>query len=78
MTTPALHKYFAQRVEELMQQVSKPERVKKFLILARPLSIEKEELTPKLSVRRKAIIAKYEKQLAALYVDAGDASLMTP
>lgn len=77
VTTPALHKYFAQRVEELMQAVSKPERVKKFLILGRPLAIEKEELTPKLSVRRKAIIAKYEKQLSALYTGE-DAQLLAP
>jgi long-chain acyl-CoA synthetase len=77
VTTPALHKFFAQRVEQLMQAVSKPERVKKFLILARPLAIEKDELTPKLSVRRKAIIARYEKQLAALYAGE-DAQLLTP
>lgn len=77
VTTPALHKFFTQRVEELMQAVSKPERVKKFLILARPLSIEKEELTPKLSVRRKAIIAKHETALAALYAEA-DVALLTP
>lgn len=77
VTTPALHKFLAERVEQLMQVVSKPERVKKFLILARPLAIEKDELTPKLSVRRKAIIAKFEKQLAALYVGE-DGKLQTP
>jgi long-chain acyl-CoA synthetase len=64
---PPLHAFFQQRVEHLMQAVSQPERVKKFLILGRPLSIQEDELTPKLSVRRKAIIAKWEAHFAKLY-----------
>ncbi|HMP03015.1 MAG TPA: long-chain fatty acid--CoA ligase [Gemmatales bacterium] len=64
---PPLHAFFQQRVEHLMQAVSQPERVKKFLMLGRPLSIQDDELTPKLSVRRKAIIAKWDKHFAKLY-----------
>lgn len=58
-----------ERVSAVMQQVSQPERVKKFLILARPFAVADEELTATLKVRRRHIIAKYESLLAALYDD---------
>lgn len=55
------------RVDALMQQVSQPERVKKFLVLARPFAVADEELTATLKVRRRHILQKYESHLAALY-----------
>lgn len=58
-----------ERVSAVMQQVSQPERVKKFLILARSFAVADEELTATLKVRRRHIIAKYESLLAALYDD---------
>lgn len=58
-----------ERVDAVMQQVSQPERVKKFLTLARPFAVADEELTATLKVRRRHIINKYEPQLAALYED---------
>ncbi len=60
----------AARVESVMQQVSQPERVKKFLILARPFAVADDELTATLKVRRRHIINKYEPQLAALYEES--------
>ncbi len=54
-------------IEELMANVSQPERVKKILIVATPLSVEAEELTATLKVRRRHVISKYEEQLAKLY-----------
>lgn len=56
-----------ERVSAVMQQVSQPERVKKFIILARPFAVADEELTATLKVRRRHIINKYEAQLATLY-----------
>jgi long-chain acyl-CoA synthetase len=67
ITTPAALALLEQRVEAVMQQVSQPERVKKFLALARPFQVEDEELTATLKVRRRHIISRYEKHLAALY-----------
>ena len=62
-----LHDMFAERVKTAMEQFSSPERVKQFLILARPFELEAEELTATLKVRRRHIIQKYESELAALY-----------
>jgi long-chain acyl-CoA synthetase len=67
ITTPALLDFLAERVATVMEQVSQPERVKRFLVLARPFQVDDDELTATLKVRRRFIINKYEAHLAALY-----------
>lgn len=67
ITTPQLLEFLNERVSAAMQQVSQPERVKRFLVLARPFQVGDNELTATLKVRRRFIIEKYEEQLAALY-----------
>ena len=62
-----LHEFFSQRIDAVMQEVSNPERVKKFLVLDRPFQLDADELTATLKVRRNHIIGKFEPQLAALY-----------
>jgi long-chain acyl-CoA synthetase len=62
-----LHDFFTQRIDAVMQEVSNPERVKKFLVLDRPFQLDADELTATLKVRRNHIIGKFEGQLAALY-----------
>jgi len=62
-----VHEFYEERVAQAMQQVSQPERVKKFLLLARPLKLADGELTATLKVRRRHIIAEFEPQLSALY-----------
>jgi long-chain acyl-CoA synthetase len=54
-------------VDQLMQAVSQPERVRAFLLLARPFQIESDELTTTMKVRRRHVLAKYGDQLEALY-----------
>jgi long-chain acyl-CoA synthetase len=65
-----IHRFLAERVERLMQAVSGPERVKGFLVLARPLQLEAGELTATLKVRRRHIIQKYATELETLYEHA--------
>lgn len=67
LRSPHLHAFFKERVDRLMEEVSNPERVKEFLILARPLRLENEELTATLKVRRRAVVQKYRADLDALY-----------
>ena len=67
ISTPEALTFLEQRVEAVMQEVSQPERVKRFLALARPFQVEDEELTATLKVRRRHIISRYEEHLAALY-----------
>jgi len=69
LKTPCLNEFFAQRIDAVMQEVSNPERVKKFLVLDRPFQLDADELTATLKVRRNHIIRKFEHQLAALYDD---------
>jgi long-chain acyl-CoA synthetase len=64
---PKVRQFLAGRIDDVMQNVSNPERVKKFLILDRPFQLDSDELTATLKVRRGHIIRKYESQLAALY-----------
>ena len=67
VSTPAIIAHYQQRINALMQSVSGPEQVKKFLLLDRPLQMADEELTATQKVRRRFVTAKYETQLAALY-----------
>jgi long-chain acyl-CoA synthetase len=67
IVTPAVLEFYQARIERLMEQVSQPERVKKFLLLARPFQAADEELTATMKVRRRHIVNKFEPQLAALY-----------
>ena len=67
LTAPELLAFFEERIQLVMEQVSQPERVKKFLLLARPFQVSDGELTATLKVRRRHIIDRYEEQLAALY-----------
>tara|TARA_R110002072_G_scaffold146075_2_gene292845 strand:- start:30122 stop:31786 length:1665 start_codon:yes stop_codon:yes gene_type:complete len=67
ITTPDVLTFLDEQVQSIMQQVSQPERVKKFLALARPFQVEDDELTATLKIRRRHIISRYEEHLANLY-----------
>ncbi len=64
---PEVLDLFKDRVNSLMESVSQPERVKKFLLLARPFEMANDELTTTLKVRRNFVIAKHKQSLTALY-----------
>jgi long-chain acyl-CoA synthetase len=67
LTAPELLAFLEERIQSVMEQVSQPERIKRFLVLARPFQVSDGELTATLKVRRRHIIDRYEEQLAALY-----------
>ena len=69
--SPEVLAFYQQRVDAVMQAVSNPERVKQFLLLARPFQVADEELTATFKVRRRHILAKYAGQIDGLY--RGDA-----
>ncbi len=45
------------------------EQVKKFVLLEKPWTIEAGELTPKMSLKRKNILEKHQKQIDSMYLD---------
>lgn len=67
VTTLELVEFIQSRIDSVMQVVSQPERVKRCLLLERPFQLAADELTATMKVRRRHILAKYERELAALY-----------
>ena len=57
------------QVDELNQQFSSPEQVKKFSILPRDFTIDDGELTPTLKIRRKQISTNWSDQIEAMYAE---------
>jgi len=55
-------------VDEYNKLFNQVEQVKKFTLIPREFSIDKQEMTPKLSIRRKNIIANFEKEIEAMYL----------
>jgi long-chain acyl-CoA synthetase len=66
---PPIHDFLAGRIARVMEVVSPSERVKRFVILARPLQLAADELTATLKVRRRSIVRKFQDRLNALYDD---------
>lgn len=58
---------FEKELEEFQMQLARFEKTKKILLIADPFSLENEELTPSLKVRRNAVEQHYKKQIDALY-----------
>jgi len=63
----AVHALLRRRIDAALANVSSWEQVKKFLVLPRPFSVEAEELTVSLKLRRNVVFGKYQAELDALY-----------
>ncbi len=57
-------------VDAVNKRFARVEHVRKFTIVAQPLSVEAGELTPTLKVKRKAVAARYAAQIESMYSDA--------
>lgn len=57
-------------VNKAMENFSNYERVKKFELLPNVFTIEKGELTPKMSIVRKVVINNYDEYIERIYADA--------
>ena len=55
-------------VDEYNKLFNQVEQVKKFTLIPREFSIDKQEMTPKLSIRRKNVLANFEKEIEAMYI----------
>src|SRR5262249_22585734 len=64
---PAVRALLQRRIDEALKDVSSWERVKKFVVLPRPFSVENDEMTVSLKLGRNVIFAHYSKQLEELY-----------
>ena len=54
-------------VDAVNAEFSRAEQIKRFRILPRDFSVEEEEVTPTLKVRRRAIVERYDEAIEGLY-----------
>ncbi|MGA1464207.1 MAG: AMP-dependent synthetase/ligase [Balneolaceae bacterium] len=66
---PYVHKLIEREIEKANQQLSPWERVKKFVLLREPLTIEAGELTPTLKVKRSVVRERYQKEIDSMYAE---------
>jgi long-chain acyl-CoA synthetase len=64
---PAVYKRINQEVETFNQGFGNWEQLKKFVLLQKEFTIEGDELTPTLKLKRKKILAKYHKEYQSIY-----------
>jgi long-chain acyl-CoA synthetase len=64
---PDMKKALAKAVDRINSRLANVEKVRKFTIAKEPFSIENEQMTPTLKVRRHAVNSMYGDQLEALY-----------
>jgi long-chain acyl-CoA synthetase len=64
---PKVTEHVQDAVDELNRGLSRPERIRKFLILSEPFSQAKGELSVSMKVRRARVVAKYYKEIRQLF-----------
>lgn len=67
---PLVHKMIGSRIETLQQELAHYEKIKSFLLLPEPFSIENGELTNTLKVKRRVVYERYAAQIKQMYEDA--------
>src|SRR5690606_28182533 len=69
INNPAVIDKYHREIDRLNEGFGQWEKVKKFVLLPREWTIDAGELTPKLSLKRKAIMARYAQENEKLYED---------
>ena len=64
---PAVYKYLDKEIRGIQSDLAAYERVRKFTILNRPLSVENEEMTPLLKIRRRFVEEKFRVVIDKMY-----------
>jgi long-chain acyl-CoA synthetase len=64
---PEVIALLGQRCKGALRDLSRTEQIKKFLVLPRPFSVEAEELTVSLKLRRNVVVQRYGPRLDELY-----------
>lgn len=67
ISLPEVKKLYKDHIQKINQSLSATEQIKKHMLLSRPWSIDSGELTPKLSVRRKVVMQKYQDSIDKLF-----------
>lgn len=66
---PEIYKLLEGELSKFQKDLANYERVRKFTILNSPLTIENDELTPTMKVKRRVVEAKYKELIEKMYAD---------
>ena len=61
------YEHFDAIVKTVMTNFSRYESVRKFVLIAEEWTVDKGELTPKMSIKRKVVIEKHKAEIEAMY-----------
>ena len=67
---PDIIAMLTERIDTLQQDLAHYEKVKRFILIDEPFSIENGELTNTLKVKRRVVYRKYEKEINDMYEEA--------
>ena len=67
---PQIHRYLSERINTLQQDLAYYEQVKKFCLLPHPFSMERNEITSTLKMRRKVIFEHYSEEIESMYQES--------
>lgn len=66
---PSVVSFLKARIDELLADLARHERIQRIAVLTRPFSIQTGELTPTLKLRRKTIHEKHRETISKMYQD---------
>ena len=64
---PKLINLFQERINKINEHLADWEKIRKFILLAREFSVEKDEVTPSLKLQRPTIEKHYQKEIERMY-----------
>lgn len=67
---PQVISFFTERIETLQQDLAHYEQIKRFVLLPEPFTMENDELTNTLKVRRRVVYEHYAELIDKVYADA--------
>ena len=67
---PKVLKLYTERIETLQQDLANYEKIKRFLLLPNPFTMQNGELTNTLKVRRRVVYEHYAAEIDKMYADA--------
>jgi long-chain acyl-CoA synthetase len=65
--SPEVQKIFAERIQTRLSDLAECEQIGKFALIEQPFTVDREELTPTLKLRREIIAAHYADVIDSLY-----------
>ena len=67
---PQIHRYLSERINTLQQDLAYYEQVKRFRLLPQPFSMERNEITSTLKMRRNVIFEHYSEEIESMYQES--------